>query len=130
MFSGLKVAAVPVFLFWICLAAVASPAVSPMTTGLEGQIRIGPFPGGPIHQGMPNSRPLPDTVFVVKQEEKIVATFQTDKEGGFHLSLPPGKYQVSKKDWGGRIGHFGPFEVDIVAGQVKKVQWECDSGMQ
>jgi hypothetical protein len=129
MFSGLKIAATSILLSWFALAAVASPNPS-IGTGLEGQIRIGPFPGGPIHQGVQNSRPLPDTVFVVKQEEKIVATFQTDKEGGFHLSLPPGKYQVSKKDWDGRIGHFGPFEIEIVAGQVKKVQWECDSGMQ
>ncbi len=99
-----------------------------MTTGVEGEIRIGPGPG-PTRLGVPNTRPLADTVFVVKQEEKIVASFQTDTEGRFQLSLPPGKYRVSKKDWDGRIGSFGPFDIEIGAGQIKKVQWECDSGM-
>ena len=25
---------------------------------------------------------------------------------------------------------FGPFPVDITAGQVTKVEWKCDTGMQ
>lgn len=30
----------------------------------------------------------------------------------------------------GHVGHYGPFEVDVTAGQMKKVQWKCDTGMQ
>jgi hypothetical protein len=28
------------------------------------------------------------------------------------------------------VGFYGPFEVEIAAGQIKKVQWNCDTGMQ
>jgi hypothetical protein len=44
--------------------------------------------------------------------------------------LPSGHYTVSKKDWNSRVGFYGPFPIDITAGQIKKVQWNCDTGMQ
>ena len=100
-----------------------------MTTGLEGQIRVGPTHGGPIHKGVDDSQPLANATFVVKQRERVVASFETDGQGRFHVALPAGKYFVSKKDWKGLAGNYGPFEVDIVAGQVKKVEWKCDTGM-
>jgi hypothetical protein len=28
------------------------------------------------------------------------------------------------------IGHYGPFEVDVVADRMTKVEWRCDSGMR
>jgi hypothetical protein len=104
-------------------------AQKPGTTGLEGQIRIGSTHGGPIHQGVDDSQPLANAVFVVKQGERVVASFETDGQGRFHVALPAGKYFVSKKDWKGIGGSYGPFEVDIVSGQVKKVEWKCDTGM-
>jgi len=116
-------------LFASALAAPNSVAQHDMITGLEGQIRIGPTHGGPARQGVDDFKPLTNTVFVVKQQEKIVASFETDDNGRFRLALDPGKYIVSKKNWNGRGGSYGPFEVDIVGGQVKKVQWDCDSGM-
>src|SRR6478672_1323399 len=100
MFSRLRIATVLLLLSWFALTAADSLAEPTMTTGVEGEIRIGPGPG-PTRLGVPNTRPLGDTVFVVKQEDKIVASFQTDKEGRFRLSLPPGKYRISKKDWDG-----------------------------
>ena len=60
----------------------------------------------------------------------MVASFTTDDQGRFRISLPPGRYRISKKDWKSRVGFYGPFEVDVAAGQVKKVQWNCDTGMQ
>jgi hypothetical protein len=112
------------------LAAMDSLAQPKMTTGFEGEIRIGPARPGPAKLGVPNTQPLVNTVFIVKQEEKIVTSFQTDNEGRFRVSLPPGNYQVFKKDWKGRFGSYGPFEVKVTAGEIKKVQWECDNGMQ
>ena len=122
-----------VMLFGLLFAfASATPnlvAEQTITTGLEGKIRIGPTHGGPVHQGVEESKPLGKTVFVVRQQDKIVASFETDDHGRFKLALAPGKYLVSKKDWKGIPGNYGPFEVEIVSGQVKKVQWNCDSGM-
>jgi hypothetical protein len=118
-------------LFFCCaLAATPSRAQPGSGTGLEGEIRIGPIHGGPARIDVPSSKPLANTPFVVKSGEKIVATFETDDQGKFRITLPPGKFLVSKPGVKGRLGGYGPFEVEIVAGQMKKVQWECDTGLR
>ena len=99
-------------------------------TGIEGLITISPVHGGPFRPGLPNSRPLANTAFVVENEKGTVTSFTTDDQGQFRISLAPGHYSVSMKDRKGGIGRYGPFEADVVAGQVTKVQWNCDSGMR
>jgi hypothetical protein len=99
-------------------------------TGLEGSISLHSISGGPVRQGVPDSRPLANTTFVVKKADLTVASFTTDDQGRFRISLSPGHYSISKKDWKSRVGFYGPFEVDIAPDQVKKVQWNCDTGMQ
>ena len=112
------------------LAAMRSEAQPDTGTDLEGEIQINPAHGGPARIGVSDSKPLANTVFVVKKDEEIIASFTTDDQGRFRVSLPPGKYTVSKKKEGKvKVGSYGPFEVEIVAGQMKKVQWECDTGM-
>lgn len=86
--------------------------------------------GGPVRQGVPDSRPLANTTFEVKQGDLVAASFTTDDQGRFRISLSPGHYSVTRKDWKVRVGFYGPFEVDVVAGQIKKVEWNCDTGMQ
>jgi hypothetical protein len=128
----------PVFLFAVLLALSSRVlmAETPSTpkaepgTGLEGVIMVGPIQGGPTRQGVPDSRPLPNTEFVVTTGNSLVASFKTDEEGRFKISLSPGRYTISRKDWHASIGSYGPFEVDIVAGQIKKVQWDCDTGLR
>ena len=99
-------------------------------TGLEGSISLQGISGGPVKQGVPDSKPLANTTFVVKQGDLTITSFTTDDQGRFRISLPSGHYTVSKKDWNSRVGFYGPFPIDITAGQIKKVQWNCDTGMQ
>jgi hypothetical protein len=99
-------------------------------TGLEGVISISPIHGGPARIGIPNSRPLGNTAFIVKKGDETVSSFTTDDQGHFKISLPPGHYTVSMKDGKRGIGRHGPFEVDVTAGQLKQVEWTCDSGMR
>jgi len=99
-------------------------------TGLEGSISLHGISGGPVKQGVPDSRPLANTTFVVKKGDLTVTSFTTDDQGRFRISLPAGHYSISKKDWNSRVGFYGPFPVDITSGQIKKVQWNCDTGMQ
>ena len=99
-------------------------------TGLEGSISLHGISGGPVKQGVPDSKPLANTTFVVKKGDVTIASFTTDDQGRFRISLPSGRYTISKKDWNSRVGFYGPFPVDITAGQIKKVQWNCDTGMQ
>ena len=120
--------------FPLCLlfmtTSQASSAESAIDTGIEGVISISPVRGGPTRIGEADSKPLPNIEFVVANEKGTVASFKTDDEGRFRVSLAPGHYTVSRKEGQPRIGRFGPFDVDVTAGQVTKVQWNCDSGMR
>lgn len=112
---------------------LAQPSSTPKAeseTGVEGVILVGPIHGGPSKRGDPDSAPLANTEFLVVKENSTVASFKTDDQGRFRISLPAGHYTISKKDGKAAIGGYGPFEVDVAAGQVKKVQWTCDSGMR
>ena len=114
----------------LILAETPSPPKAQPGTGLEGVILVGPIQGGPTKQGVPDSRPLTNTEFVVTKEKSTVASFKTDDQGRFRISLPRGHYTVSRKDWKASIGSYGPFEVDVAEGQIKTVQWNCDTGIR
>jgi len=91
---------------------------------------ISPTKPGPIRADAPGSQPLANATFVVEKEKGEVASFTTDDQGRFRISVSPGHYKVSIKGRKGGIGRFGPFEVDVVAGTMTKVHWECDSGIR
>ncbi len=99
-------------------------------TGIEGVITVSPVHGGPSRLGVPNSRGLANTDFVVQNDKGPVTSFTTDAQGQFRISLAPGHYTVSIKERRGGIGRYGPFDADVVAGQMTKVEWQCDTGMR
>jgi hypothetical protein len=99
-------------------------------TGIEGVITVSPVHGGPSRLGVPNSRALANTDFVVQNDKGSVTSFTTDAQGQFQISVAPGHYAVSIKERRGGIGRYGPFDVDVVAGQMTKVEWQCDTGMR
>jgi len=99
-------------------------------SGMEGTILISPVMPGPTREGMSDSRPLPNTEFVVRQGDQTITSFTTDDAGNFRVSLPPGHYQVTRKEGNRGAGFFGPFDVDVAAGKMKSVQWKCDSGIR
>jgi hypothetical protein len=111
-------------------AQAQPPPNSDTGTGVEGVISIGPVHGGPLRPGVPNSRPFANIEFVVENENGTVTSFKTDDQGRFRISLAAGHYTVSMKERKGGIGHYGPFEVDVAAGKVTKVEWQCDTGMR
>jgi Carboxypeptidase regulatory-like domain len=117
------------FVMAVCVSTGQTP--SGAETGIEGVIMFGPTQPGPIRAGAPGSKPLPNATFVVENEKGAeVASFTTDEQGQFRVPLPPGHYTVSKKGKKGGPGHYGPFDVDVVAGEMTKVQWECDTGIR
>lgn len=93
-------------------------------------ITLGPTHGGPIRPGISSSKPLANATFVVENEKGIVTSFTTDDQGRFRISLAPGHYTVSLKDKKGGIGRYGPFDIDVVAGEMTRVEWQCDTGMR
>jgi len=86
--------------------------------------------GGPTRQGTPDSRPLANIAFEVKQGDRVITTFQTDGEGHFRQLLTPGQYTVVRKDLKSSIGHYGPFDVSVSPGKMTAVQWKCDTGIR
>jgi hypothetical protein len=124
-----------IFLIAIAPLIMSSGLLSAQTqsgseTGIEGVIAISPIKAGPVRADAPSSRPLGNTAFVAANQKGEVASFTTDGQGRFRIPLSPGHYKVSLKDRTSSIGRYGPFEVDVVAGQMTKVQWQCDSGMR
>jgi hypothetical protein len=114
----------------MCTGFLPGQTQSGSETGIEGVITISPVQAGPVRADAPSSKPLANAGFAVKNQKGEVASFITDDQGRFRTALAPGHYKVSRKGRTSGIGKYGPFEVDVVAGQMTKVQWECDSGMR
>ena len=100
------------------------------STGIEGLITISPIQGGPTRIGTPDSKGLPNMEFVVQNEKGEIASFTTDGNGKFRVEVPAGHYTVSRKGGKHAIQRYGPFDVDVVAGKMTKVTWNCDSGIR
>ncbi|HEX8077876.1 MAG TPA: hypothetical protein VF511_08680 [Chthoniobacterales bacterium] len=110
--------------------ATAETTPTPGASGIEGIIMVSPSRPGPIHKGEgPTARPARNLEFVVKKGDARIASFTTNAEGGFRVSLPPGQYTVLREDPGARIGHWR-FEAEVKAGEMTKVHWTGDSGMR
>ena len=119
-------------LAFLIMSALFSPGQTPSgaETGIEGIITISPTQAGPVRDDSPDSKPLAKATFAVENDKGEVASFTTDDQGHFRTSVPPGHYKVSMKGRKTSIGRFGPFEVDVVAGKMTNVQWQCDSGIR
>ena len=112
----------------VFISAGQTPSSS--ETGIEGVVTISPAQPGPIRADSPGSKPFANAAFVVANEKSEVASFTTDDQGRFRISVPPGHYKVSIKGKRPGIGRYGPFEVDVAPGKMTRVQWDCDSGIR
>jgi hypothetical protein len=112
----------------VCSCAGQTPSGG--QSGIEGIITISPDQPGPVRAGTTGSKPLANGTFTVQNNNGEVTSFTTDGQGRFRVLLSPGHYKISLKGRKSSIGHFGPFEVDVVSGNMTKVQWECDSGLR
>ena len=113
-----------------CLLFAATLSASEAQSGIEGIITVSPVHGGPSRIGVPDSRPLANATFIAQDQKGMATSFTTDDQGRFSVLLEPGHYTVSLKEKKGGIGRYGPFDVDVVAGQMTKVEWRCDTGMR
>lgn len=69
----------------------ANPDPAPTQSGITGQVRIRPVrPHATI--GVPNLAPYQAKLDVLDESGKPVTTLETDPNGNFRISLPPGKY--------------------------------------
>ncbi len=115
----------PIILVFLVMTASFSSGQtqSGSGTGIEGVITFGPTQGGPIRADAPGSKPLASVTFVVENEKGAeVASFTTDDQGRFRVPVTPGHYTVSKEGKKRGVGHYGPFDVDVLAGQMTRVE--------
>jgi hypothetical protein len=118
---------VMLLLFLICF--VSGQTTTESGTGVEGVVTIGPTHPGPVREGMASSGPLANCAFTIANEKGPVTSFTTDAEGRFRVSLAPGRYTITSARKIGMHG-CGPFDVDVTAGKMTSVAWECDTGMR
>jgi len=97
-------------------------------TGIEGRIALSPVPPKMNSEAVSESTPLGTAPFVVTNKEGLAASFATDEDGRFRVSVAAGHYRVSQQDNKSRIRRCGPWEVDVVAGKMTKVEWYCETG--
>lgn len=113
-----------------CYAQPSSTPMLPNGTGIEGRITISPAHGGPVRVGESGSRPLINTTFVAANDSGVSTEFTTDDQGHFKVLLEPGHYTITKKGQQSGIGRYGPFDALVAAGQMTRLEWQCDSGMR
>ncbi len=129
--QSLRIIPALLVLFSCFCSAETQPTPAPEPgTGLEGVITVSPIRGGPSRADLPDSGPLANVAFVVENERGTVTSFTTDDRGQFRISLAPGHYTIFREGRKGGIGKFGPFQVDVVAGKMTRVQWNCDTGIR
>jgi hypothetical protein len=104
-------------------------AERPDVSGFEGVVSVSPSRPGPLRNDEASSARAGNLEFIVKNKDKRVASFTTDAQGHFRVSLPEGHYTVLREDPGAGPGHWR-FEVDVAKGQITKVNWTGDSGMR
>jgi len=113
-----------------CFLVTATLSASEPQSGIEGVVTVSPVHGGPTRMGVPDSKVLANTTFIAQKQNGTATSFTTDDQGRFRVSLEPGHYTVSLKEKKAGIGRYGPFDVDVVDGQMTKVEWRCDTGMR
>ena len=114
-----------------CYAQTPTPTLMlHLENGIEGSITVSPAHAGAFRPGFASAKPLANTTFVVSSDNGAVTEFTTNDHGGFKVSVSPGHYTVAKKGQEKGMGRYGPFDVNVVAGQITRVQWQCDSGMR
>jgi hypothetical protein len=99
-------------------------------SGVEGTLVMSPIQGGPTRLDLPDSAPFPNATLVVEQQGRVLCTAKTDAAGKFRIPLAAGHYEISVKGQKRGIGSCGPFELDVAAGEMKQVQWQCDTGIR
>jgi hypothetical protein len=117
------------YCFVLLLAACASSATQTTTSGLEGQVFIGPM--CPVMQvGTPcPDLPLQATITVLDQRRNRVTQFQTDALGSFKVGLKPGTY-VLVPESPDSFAHAGEQVVTVTSGVFASITITYDSGIR
>ncbi len=109
--------------------AFAAGCVAPETGTLSGTVTVGPM--CPAQRESPDpdcdDSPLSITLQALRGG-RVVATFTSDGQGHYNVMLPAGTYTLRDQAQSLPSCHAGP--ADIVAGQQRRLDIQCDSGIR
>ena len=113
----------------LALAACASSAANTTTSGIEGQVLIGPM--CPVMQA---NIPCPDqpfqaTITVLDENRHKVTQFDSDAQGNFKIGLKPGTYILAPES-PNHMTRAGEQTVAVIEGQFIRVTINYDSGIR
>ena len=97
-------------------------------SGIVGQVVIGPV--RPLERvGTPNVQPYQTTIAILDASGQLVTTVQSDNNGSFRVSLPPGSYTL-RPESPGRYPRASPQSVTVSAHDWTSVRVVYDSGIR
>ena len=111
------------------LAGCASMPTATIDSGIEGRVWIGPTcPVVQIDNPCPD-KPYQASLTVLTPNGKKIASFQTEADGTFHLSLAQGEYVLRPESPGG-IPHAPEQTFSVLPGQITPLTVTYDSGIR
>mgnify|MGYP001209285979 FL=1 len=111
------------------LAGCASMPTATIDSGIEGRVWIGPTcPVVQIDNPCPD-KPYQATLTVLTPNGKRIASFQTEADGTFHLSLAQGEYVLRPESPGG-IPYAPEQTFTVLPGQITPLTVTYDSGIR
>jgi hypothetical protein len=102
------------------------------SSGIGGQVFIGPTCGGPVSQNSSTEcadKPYAATIIVLDPAGQMVTSFITDAEGRFRFPLPPGEY-ILHPETTGKLPRAIDQQIIVVSGQFLTVTIMYDSGIR
>ncbi len=113
----------------LTLAACASSATNTTTSGIEGQVLIGPM--CPVMQA---NIPCPDepfqaTIKVLDENRHKVTQFESDAQGNFKVGLKPGTYILAPES-PNAMPRADEQTVTVIERQFVRVTIHYDSGIR
>ena len=125
----------PVFIMLLALTACQQtlpviPSPTP-TSGIEVYVTEGPTCPGPVPVGGTEcqDQPYQATIEVLSSNNNILTQFQTDANGYFKLSLPPGTYILHPIS-GKPLPHAADQTIVVTANQYTQISILYDTGLR
>jgi hypothetical protein len=113
----------------VVLTACASSAANTTTSGVEGQVLIGPMcPVVQIGNPCPD-KPFQATITVLDKSRRKVINFQSDAQGNFKVGLKPGTYILAPESTNA-MTRAAEQTVTVIEGQFIRVAIHYDSGIR
>ena len=118
-----------IFIYILLLTACASGATNTTTSGVEGQVLIGPM-CPVVQEGVPcPDKPYQATVAVLDEKRNKITQFESDAQGNFKIGLKPGTYLLAPESPNG-FTRADEQTVTVIEGQFVRVTITYDSGIR